>query len=316
MSRPMLPLSLLLLLLLLAPVGATEVRLENLRVEAEFTPQARCAVEASARAVGGGSLPPLELELRVSKSGSSSLKMEVAGRVGDLGELENLVSQVTVQQLNLLLSYYQGKRLGELMGGGSFLELPGVDLPPRAENLVLERIEVREFKPLHPGLRFSLLVVLGGVSEGWEYLPLGLRLSLSPTEGGTSLQAWAEFGLPHRGDRVVVDFSTLPDLAGTLKGVSVGSFSLSLRLPEGAGVSGLQGFENENGSYRFSGENSESFQVLASSLGGTTLSYSYSPPGSPLLPVAAAGAVLLLLLGGALWALRRKALSRRGKGRR
>jgi hypothetical protein len=114
---------------------------------------------------------------------------------------------------------------------------------------------------------------------------------------------------------VVVDLARLSDLGGTLEGVSVGSFSLSLRLPEGASVSGLQGFENESGSYRFSGENSESFQALASSLGETSLSYSYSPPGSSL-PVAAAGAVLLLLLGGALWILRGKALSRGGRGRR
>lgn len=314
MSRLLLPLSLFLLLLLLAPAEAAGIRLENLRVEAEFTPQARCAVEASAHAVGGESLPPLELELRASRSGSS-LRVEVGGRVGDLGELENLVSQVTVQQLNLLLSYCQGKRLGELMGGGSFLGVSGVELPPWAENLVLERIEVKEFKPLHPGLRFSLLLVLGGVSGGWEYLPLSLRLSLSPVEEGTALHAWAEFGLPHQGDRVVVDLSTLSDLGGTLEGVSVGSFSLSLRLPEGASVSGLRGFENENGSYRFSGENSESFQALSSSLGETILSYSYSPPGSSLAP-AAAGAVLLLLLGGALWILGIKALFRRGKGKR
>jgi len=313
--RRFLPLP-LLLLLLLPPAGAAGTQLENLRVEAEFTPQASCVVEASACAVGED-LPPLELELRVSQSGSSSLKMEVKGSVGELpGEVENLLPYVTAQQLNLFLSSYQGKRLGELMGEGSSLEMPEVELPPEMENLVLERIEVREFKPLHPGLRFSLLVVLGGVQGGWEYLPLSLWFSLSPSGEGINLSVRAEFSLPHQGDQVVVDLSRLSDLGGTLKGVSVGSFSLSLRLPEGASVSGLQGFENESGSYRFSGENSESFQALASSLGETTLSYSYSPPGSSLLPAVAAGAVLLLLLGGALWILRGRALSRRGKGRR
>jgi hypothetical protein len=311
--RRLLPLP-LLLLLLLAPVGAAETSLDNLLVEVEFTPQARCVVEASACAVGED-LPPLELELGVSRSGSSSLKMEVKGSVGELpGEVENLLPYITAQQLNLFLSSYQGKRLGELMGGGSFLEMPEVEFPPEMENLVLERIEVKEFKPLHPGLRFSLLVVLGGVQGGWEYLPLSLWFSLSPSGEGINLSVRAEFSLPHQGDQVLVDLSPLSDLGGTLEGVSVGNFSLSLRLPEGASVSGLQGFENENGSYRFSGENMESFLALASSMGETSLSYPYSPPpGSSLLTVAAAGAVLLLLLGGALWILRGRALFRKGK---
>jgi hypothetical protein len=311
--RGLLPLS-LLLLLLLAPAGAAEVRLDNLLVEVEFTPQARCVVEASACVVGGVSLPALELELRASRSGSSSLKMEVEGRVEELpGEVENLLSHVTPQQLNLFLSSYQGKRLGELMEGGSFLEIPEVELPQRVENLVLERIEVRKFRPLHPGLEFSLLVVLGGVQEGREYLPLGLRLSLSPAGEGITLSVRAEFSLPHQEDQVVVRLGELPNLEGMLEKVSVGSFSLSLKLPEGASVSGLQGFENENGSYRFSGENMESFLFLASSVGETSLSYPYSPPGSSLLTAAAAVVVLLLLLGGTLWILRGRILSRKGK---
>ncbi len=312
-----LPPSLMVLLLLasagVAGAGGAELQVRDLEVRVELTPGARCTVEASALLRGGTeNLFPLELELRASGSGSSSAKLELKGSVGiKLPEgVEDLLSSLNLQLLNAFLSSYEGKTLGELMGeGGSTgtirLKLPEIGLPEGMREMVLEKIEVRELKVLRPGVEFSLLVVLGGVEEGREYLPLSLRLSQELAEGGALLSARAEFSLPREGNRVVVKLPggfNLEDLPGE---VSVENFSLSLKLPEGAEVSGLpEGFENENGVYTFSGDNMELFQSLLRDLGGTSFSYQYSPPGPPLLTLAAAAVVLALLAGGTFWVLR------------
>ncbi|MEM3011801.1 MAG: hypothetical protein QW084_00345 [Candidatus Hadarchaeales archaeon] len=330
--RRLLPLSLMALFLLasagLAGVKGKELRVENLQLQVELTPQAKCLVEASAVLRGEtDNLFPLELELRVSTSGSSSVKLELGGSAEvKLPEgVEDLLSSLDLQFLNTFLSSYEGKTLGELMEGGEStglpqLEFPEIELPEEMREMVLEKVEVKELKVLQPGVRFSLLVVLGGVERGREYLPLSLQLSLELAEGGALLSARSEFSLPHEEGRVVVNLPENLNLGGLLGETSVGNFSLVLKLPEGASVSGLPpGFENEGAIYTFSGENMELFQSLIRDLGETSISYEYSPPATSLpLLVAVAVAILVLLTGGTLWVLRgkKRGILSRGKKRK
>lgn len=283
----------MILVLLLAPVGAagrTEVRVEDLQLQVELTPQGKGVVEASALLLG--ETKPLELELRISRSGS----VELEGRVELPEEVENLLSSLNPTFLNVILSSYEGKTLGELVEGATWLpQLPKGVENAAMENVVLEEIEVKELKVLHPGVRFSLLLVLGGVEEGRDYLPLSLRLSLEPSGEAGLLSAHAEFSLPREGGRVVV---RLPEgLGELLEGGSLENFSLALKLPEGAEVSGLpQGFENQNGTYRFSGDNMELFQSLVSDLGGASISYECSSRSPSFLPGLAVVILLAALL--------------------
>ncbi len=279
----------LLLLLFLTPLEAAEVSVDNLQLQLEFTRQARCLAEASALIRSDQNLPHLRLELQALFS-NSSLKSTLEGEIEELpGKLENLLFFLSPQLLNIFLSRYEGKTLREIREGSG--DLPAVEFlvpgfPREGENWVLKKMEIRKLERLYPGVKFSLSVVLEGTG-GREYFPLHLWLSMERMEGGGLLSARAGGGLPRRGNRVVVN--SLP-LGRFLEGISLGKFSLILKVPEGAEVSGLpEGFENLGGTYVFSGENMELFQTLAGELEGMSLSYEYFPPPSsfpfPLLLV-------------------------------
>lgn len=304
----------LIFLLFLAPVEAAELDVENLRLHLEFTSQARCFVEASAFVQGDQPLSRLQLDFRASLS-NSSLRSTLEGEIQGLPErLENLLLSLSPPFLNAFLSSYEGKTLREIRegsGGLPAIEFVGWEFPEGMENLVLKEIEVRKLKGLHPGVRFSLFLALEGM-DGRGYFPLSFWLSLERVEDGALLSARAEFGLPHEGNRVVVSSFPLP--LKFLKGFSLRNFSLILKVPEGAEVSGIpDGFENQGGTYFFSGENMELFQTLVCGLEGMNLSYEYSPPSSslPLLPFV----VFTLVVLASFLFLRAFYLKRRKKGR-
>lgn len=302
--RRFLPLP-LLLLLFLPPAAGTY--LENFRLDLEFTTQAKCLLEASSFLKTGGALPSLRLEVRALPSGSS-LRSTVEGEAGGLpGGWENLLF-FSPQLLNSFLSLYEGKTLREIREGSGALpaiRFEDFELPRGMENLVLEEIEVRELRRLDGSVGFSVLLVLGGVER--RYLPSSFWLSLEEAGEGAFLSVRAEFSLPRQGNRVVVTSLPLPPRE-LLEGISLENFSLTLRVPEGAEISGLpEGFENREGTYSFSGENMELFQALLEGLGGMSLSYECPSPSFPILPLSLLLILLSLLLGKAF-------LLRRGKG--